>query len=1759
MSEIATHGKVVIRRWDARCKDCQRRGKDDDAFAYPDSWSTYVGERGGTRSDRCPVCRKMHTRDAGSMAVPYIELDVIGRVADPLAPTGPLGGLGPLPTEHQLTELVSDLAEYDFGLTDAHVLGLLDQLEGKDDRKPKQVAVVVAGTGSGKSTFLPYRLLAPPDGATLRLADYGTILVTEPRVFATKDVAGFVAGGLHRSLPVGAGCEIGYRVKGDPAFDAGCRLLFVTDGSLINWLGDGSLERFSVVVIDEAHERSRNIDLILGILRAELPRRPHLRVIIASATIDADFFVEYFGGPDRVAKVNIDAKKEFGYGVPLWPGEEVELDHEDWQKVYQGKTLRDLTRRFAELRIQSNVEDVPKVNAWKERMPELLVEQVAAIVGGTDGGDVLAFLPATQMIEDAVVALEKKLGPEIDVYPLYRGVSEKIQTAAREARSPGSRRRVVVATNIAETSLTLEGMTFVVDSGLITQSSWDVASASKTLFPVPHSQDGVRQRWGRVGRKAPGWVFPLYTREQYESLPAHTPPESVREDLEGFVLQAAAVGIANPLDYVWPASFAREDEDEATTRFRTGFVAEMQRSLRALKTRGVIDEDGDVTAAGADLMSFNGSLAHANALAGADELACGVEAATALAIMSGQNLCEKILLFKRNAPASRRNALRRVHAALRAGCVDDLDLALKVYAGWERASDREAWARAHAVDHKRLQAITEGIRKDMITFLSPGRKGNVKQLVRPELAPRVRAVFSRAFTDLRFVRAGDKWKPYGGADEEREYVLSAHGYVPTGDLLLALHRYPLNRHVAFLSGLMEVYEWAPEAGSWLDLALEASRRFRDDGGHLSAPDFDAMYALSAQWPVGSRHRCNVVIEGNRAYAHDAMLVEEAPADPSGDAFALDDDEDEEIVELAEDPTPMVDTHEETSEDGEARVADLVSLLSPDAVVQNEEAEDQHIDLSEVETPDPEATGTAELSGPALATDGTGAGSEPPKLASVAVSLDPEPLAAASTSSAAAIELSAAADEPSTETIAPSPGAIEPPLLRFASGAVPGPGQLVFRVIGYDGVGRERALLVATDADPTPFAQAAALGYDRSTSIRVNVTERVEGWGDPFLIAADVDSGLEVALGPLELTLSADDRVVVEEVPVGAELDVTLVRMDNARRIAEATRFPQLMRHLERAPAKRRDGATWYPAHVIDAVWNGRFVVALDHQQPERGLLHRFVVDKWTFDRQKLTPEPGLPLLVALGIKKKYRIRSRVSKTLPYISHELAAKVAELCGREQERLVFDATDPPKLTSLGPLPAGLRDRLQTLADSSTWRGAVTALWRESNTLGVEKIKRGEDTQAFLVERAKEEHQVGDVIDAVVSNVVDYGIFVTFGNDRTGLIHKSAIGPKGLAAEPSELFEKGMDLRPRIDKVEHDDRRGLTFSLSLRDLELPVGAGAETDAEVAERYLGTEVDAVVSNVVDFGVFVTFDAKRTGLIHKSAIGVHGLAVEPSRLFKKGMELRARVDEVKQQSKRGLSFVLSLRDFPLPSGTEVVSNADIVAQYPVGRVVDGVVQNARVFGVFVQIDPRPQVPEALVHKSVIGTGAIADPSNLFAEGLAVRVRIESVEELDGKLKISASMPSFSLTSVARPETRLPLSAGWKRYLRAAADELDALASDTECEIELADRELTVCGRGGQPPSDALRAFDEILSRPLALLQIPPGAMGRLIGKEKRGLRELEDRFAVRTSPQATDAVMGGRRREDIEAAIAHLKQRPQLETITFSWLPPDGTLPRRG
>lgn len=723
---------------DVRCKDCLREQifatragesieDSETRFEYSEAWAAKTLDRGGSRTDRCTRHRREHRQTIQGLAVAYVDLVTIG-VVDRQNPTGPLGGLGELPAAHRPKPVSVDLAKRQFGMTDDDIRKALRKL-GNDQTR---VLVLRAGTGTGKSTFAPYRLMNPPTGQPgdedlLQLSKLGPIIVTEPRVQATTGVARFVGEKLvvgckwkncsvhGRFVPareadpaapegpdhvleiteecvitdcsdhIGPGYPVGYQVKDDKKHDDSCQLVFVTDGTMVNWLREGRLSKIGTVIVDEAHERSVNIDFIMGELKRQLPRYPHLRVIVTSATFDIDFYVNFFGGRDVVADMDVSAVKSFGYGAPLFPyahakatvvpachcpplTEDNAADHphrggeptdfDTWLATHWPKRMgpavgdrgpEDLhatTRKLERLRFPGPLLDDP--DAWGRGMPGLVVEQVVRMINGLDEmgihGDILAFLPTANMILDAVTAIEDAIAStgsaakRADVFGLVGSMPKDEQAEALAPRPPDARRKVVVATNLAETSLTVEGVRFVVDSGIITQSTWDPATASGQVPTLAHSQAGIRQRWGRVGRDAPGWVFPLYTMDQFRTLPRDTPPGSTRENLEKLIMTAKAGGVDDLADFPWPAACEFGELDDSAIKARETFQLELARAEQALVLNGVLDaEHGHLTSFGKEMQRFavtGASAATALSIMLADQLACVPEVSAALALLA---------------------------------------------------------------------------------------------------------------------------------------------------------------------------------------------------------------------------------------------------------------------------------------------------------------------------------------------------------------------------------------------------------------------------------------------------------------------------------------------------------------------------------------------------------------------------------------------------------------------------------------------------------------------------------------------------------------------------------------------------------------------------------------------------------------------------------------------------------------------------------------------------------------------------------------------------------------------------------------------------------------------------------------------------------------------------------------------------------------------------------------------------------------------
>lgn len=928
MTEGPLRGSASTTFWTAECKDCaaERRRKDgsgrrnrgkatkqpatEPGFQYSGNWAEREYELGHTRSDRCERHRRAHRQAIRALAVPYVDLDVIGQVRNRNRPTGPLGGLGPLPRAHRRGKAETELQSFGFGMSDADILEILAGL------KDKRVAVIEAGTGSGKSTFMPFRLMNPPEDAPYRPTDNGPIVVTEPRRAAATGVATFVGEALafgHNSRTcqahVGPGFPVGYQVSGDRNWDNACDLVYVTDGTMINWVRDGSLARIGMVIVDEAHERSENIDIILAQLREKIQEYKHLRVIITSATIDRDFFVSYFGGEDHVFHHFVPEKKSFGYGVPLF----IDLEVDD-RIIGSGLTLQtdgepiafpgwsgfgpehpgfpqdDLaaeTVRYTRLRC---VEEIPR-EQWRDDMPDALARQVVAIAEGTDWGDILGFLPTTKKIEEAISKINDGLeqrGLDFDVYPLLSSTDRTTTEKAISARVRGQKRKIVISSNLAETSLTVSGVRFVVDSGLICQSTWNTDLASGALVVIPHSRAGLRQRWGRVGRDAPGWVFPLYTIEQFLSLARDTPPESTRKNLESFCSKLISAGL-NVEDAALPASFESPgfQPDDFGRQASDTFRSELTRAHRTLRTNGLVDGDGDLTELGREIERYPGEASEALAIALGDRLACLHEVALAIAVLVGGTLYGRrpdcILRTDLDWPPEWRLRAAACHRALAAGCADDLDLAVRVASLYRAAKDGQQWCRIWWVNEAALQAALEEV-SSTVGNLSAAMKGKADRPISPRLLPRARAALTRAYHGLCFYRADDGTFQSVEVESSLPATLPERRLAGSAHKVIAFKRYDNSRDPAnvhrHISHLVNAVDWAAHgtegSDGGFDLLLELSLR-RQSRTAGEAPATDPLMYARDQLPIGTVARFEL------AFGPDGLAEIEGVA-ISGDPF-----------------------------------------------------------------------------------------------------------------------------------------------------------------------------------------------------------------------------------------------------------------------------------------------------------------------------------------------------------------------------------------------------------------------------------------------------------------------------------------------------------------------------------------------------------------------------------------------------------------------------------------------------------------------------------------------------------------------------------------------------------------------------------------------------------------------------------------------------------------------------------------------------------
>jgi ATP-dependent helicase HrpA len=450
-----------------------------------------------------------------------------------------------------------------------------------------QVVVIAGETGSGKTTQLPKLCLAAGRGRA------GLIGCTQPRRIAARAVARRVA----QELEVELGGAVGYQVRFNESVSADSYIKFMTDGILLAEVqSDRFLSAYDTIIVDEAHERSLNIDFLLGYLKRLLAQRPDLKLIVTSATIDTERFAKHF---DDAPVISVEGRS-YPVEVRYRPPQESEDD-------------------------------------------EVAGDPIQAIVAAVDEithedrlGDVLIFLPGEREIRDVHQALERRKYRETEVLPLYARLSARDQD---RVFNPGPKRRIVLATNVAETSLTVPRIRYVVDPGVARVKRYSPRAKLDRLHIEPIAQASADQRKGRCGRVAAGVCYRLYSEADYLARPRYTDPEILRASLANVILRMLALGLGRMEDF----PFLEAPDPRA--------VADGWQQLQEL---GAVDKDRRLTPIGRTLARLPIDAKLARMLVAASEHRCLREMLAIAAFLGIQDPRER--------PADQRQAADAAHA-----------------------------------------------------------------------------------------------------------------------------------------------------------------------------------------------------------------------------------------------------------------------------------------------------------------------------------------------------------------------------------------------------------------------------------------------------------------------------------------------------------------------------------------------------------------------------------------------------------------------------------------------------------------------------------------------------------------------------------------------------------------------------------------------------------------------------------------------------------------------------------------------------------------------------------------------------------------------------------------------------------------------------------------------------------------------------------------------------------------------------------------
>ena len=549
-----------------------------------------------------------------------------------------------------------------------------------------QVVVICGETGSGKTTQLPKLCLELGRGVR------GLIGHTQPRRLAARSVANRIA----QELGTALGDLVGFETRFDKRVSERTLIKLMTDGILLAELShDRELMAYDTIIIDEAHERSLNIDFLLGWLKHLAPRRPDLKIIITSATLDPERLSKHFHG----APIHTVSGRTYPVDHYYAPPEE-NTDIED--------------------AVASGIDTL-----WGSRAPD---------------GDILVFLPGEREINDCTRVLSGRF-PRAAVLPLYSRLPAVQQD---KVFSIGGPPRIVLATNVAETSVTVPGIRYVLDAGTARMSRFNPRSGVQSLQVESVSQAAANQRAGRCGRLGPGICLRLYAEEDFAARPVFTDPEILRSNLAGVILQMASLGLGDVDEFPWVQAPESRHVSEG---------------YRVLQVVGALDEDRKLTAFGRQLarLPLDPRIARI-ALAGKGERH-EREVFALAAALSVQDPHEN--------PLEAQTPARQKHAEWKNPKSDFLTL-LALWRRWQEVSGRmnqkalRKWCKEHYVSYLRMEEWTQ-VYKQVVDFLADEKstKSTGPQQTLDELYVPVHKALLTGLIDHIGVKAPEK-PDYGG-------------------------------------------------------------------------------------------------------------------------------------------------------------------------------------------------------------------------------------------------------------------------------------------------------------------------------------------------------------------------------------------------------------------------------------------------------------------------------------------------------------------------------------------------------------------------------------------------------------------------------------------------------------------------------------------------------------------------------------------------------------------------------------------------------------------------------------------------------------------------------------------------------------------------------------------------------------------------------------------------------------------------------------